>query len=180
MPTFKIKNLMIDVVSAARVPDLDKLCVFPTNVNCGNIISKCLKFLSCAMLTKDVPCGPCTVLNTKCGIYYVTHFCDGCSIISPIVAECAGVSVECAGSDLPVGCAGSEWAVIDLRKLVINPELIKEVQAELDEVLKAVAERGVEINKAMAPQTQAQAEALEKELTTALEEVRKLTGKAKK
>ena len=176
MPTFKIKNLMIDVVSAARVPDLDKLCGFPTDVNCGNLLSKCLKFISCKMAS--IPCGPCTVLNTHCGLT-PTNICDACTYISPVVAECVGPSVPCAGSDLPIGCAQSEWAVIDLRKLVINPALIKEVQAELDEVLKVVAERGVEINKAMAPQTQAQAEALEKELTAALEEVRKLTGRKK-
>jgi len=87
--------------------------------------------------------------------------------------------VGCAESDLPIACGGTELVVIDLRKLVVNPEVIKEVQSELEEVLKVAAERGVEINKSMAPQTKAQAELLEAELKAALEEVQKLKGTLK-
>lgn len=78
-----------------------------------------------------------------------------------------------------VGCGDSELLVIDLEKLVVNPKLIKEVQAELEQVLNAVRDRGIEIDKEMAPQTLAQAEAIEKELQVALEEVQRLKGTLK-
>lgn len=173
MPTFKIKNLMIDVV-AARVPDLDKLCLIPTNVNCGNIISRCLFLHSSPPHTPDCCRWPsynclCTFQPTPC----IPTPCPHGSVL-----ECVGPTVDCAGSDLPVGCGGgSDWVVIDLGKLVVNPESIKDVQAELEKVWPAVKERATELSLAIAPQTLAQAKLLEEQLTDALNAVGQMKEK---
>ncbi len=163
MPEFKIKNLMIDVVSGVKVPDLDKLCLKPTKLPGCWFPRSCRVFIS--------PCGPWT---PPCPMHT-----DPCYMIRSTVFECMGESVGCAGSDLPIACGGTELVVIDLEKLVTNPEIINEVKAELEEVLKVAGERGIELNKAMAPQTKAQAELLETELKAALEEVQKLKGTLK-
>jgi len=168
MPEFRIKNLMVDVVSALEFPDVDKLCRWPTQF-CGVVFTKCFKYISrpCLAPSCRVPsldCLPCSQRITMCQ--------GACSFISPIVEDCPGRSlVACPG--------GSEILVIDIHDLLINPELVQEVQVELEQVMKAVQERGVALNKAMAPQTKAQAEALEKELEVALEEIKRLKGTLK-
>jgi hypothetical protein len=163
MSEFKIKNLMIDVVSGVQVPDLDKLCLRPTKLPGCWFPRSCMRFIS--------PCG----IWTPCPIRSI----DPCHFMRTTILECIGESMGCAGSDLPIACGGTELVVIDLGKLLVNPELINEVRAELDEVLKIASERGVQLTKALAPQTKAQAELLETELKAALEEVQKLKGNLK-
>jgi hypothetical protein len=160
MPEFKIRNLMVDVVSGVQVPDLDKLCLFPTNV-CW-FERSCLLYIS----------------RTCIGISDLCHLIrtDPCRIMHTRPLQCQGESVPCAGSNLPMGCDGSDVVIIDLRQLVVNPDVIQEVQAELNQVLQAVHDRGIELNRTMAPQTLAQAELLENELKAALEEVQKMKG----
>lgn len=172
MPEFKIKNLMIDVISGTQFPDRDKICLWPTIQQC--LITKCFKYLSqVPCLPYSKPCAVITPYDPHCG--YRSPWCAGCSIISPVVAGCAaGPSVECAGSDLPINCGGSDYVVIDIRKLLENPEIIRSVQEELTLVLDTVAKRGLEISKEMAPQTKEQMDVIEKELTAALEEVRRM------
>jgi hypothetical protein len=166
MPEFKIKNLMVDIVSGVKVPDLDKLCLYPTKL-C--LISKCFKYISCETpslcitATCTVPSAGCLL---PCSKYLTKPPCPMDTCHHPTYVT----------PDVLIACGDSKMLVIDLDKLAINPEVIKEVQAELDQVLKVVAEHGVEINQAMAPQTLAQAEVLEKELTAALEEVKRLKG----
>jgi hypothetical protein len=169
MATFKIKNLMVDVVSSAPVPDLDKLCKSPT-LFC--YITGCQKKPSIHQCDWGAPSIACAVRACSMLPTMIPCISDTCLV-------CNDPSVACEGTHVPIACGDSELLVIDLEKLVVNPELIKDVQAELDQVLKAVAKRGVEINKEMAPQTLAQAELLEKELTAALEEVKRLKGSLK-
>lgn len=162
MAEFKIKNLMVDVVSGVHFPDLDKLCLYPTKL-C--LISKCFKYISCDPPTWCIM-GSCTAPSAggAACLKFNTDICpiNTCHLPTYVTP------------DVLIACGDSKMLVIDLDKLAINPEVIKEVQAELDQVLKVVAEHGVEINRAMAPQTLAQAEVLEKELTAALEEVKRL------
>lgn len=181
MAEFKIKNLMVDVVSGVQVPDLDKLCLWPT-AHCV-FPRTCYTVITCLFACSKLPtCWfPCS-LRPTCPLHTCLFGCSFHPTTCPLhttILYCTPPSEGCEGTEMVVGCGDSELLVIDLQKLVINPELIKEVQAELDHVLNAVAERGVEINKAMAPQTLAQAEVLEKELKAALEEVQKLKGNLK-
>ncbi|MFL7808024.1 MAG: hypothetical protein AB8I80_05315, partial [Anaerolineae bacterium] len=74
-------------------------------------------------------------------------------------------------------CMDTQLYVIDIERLVINPDDIKVVQAQLNEALQAVAVRGKEIAQDMAPQTLEQAEMLEADLHGALEEVQALKNR---
>jgi hypothetical protein len=172
MPVFKIKNLMVDVLSGAKMPDIDKLCALPTNRNCGLYISICIH--------EQSYCGPGTynpcLLAPNSLWPPGSQFCGPCDWpshyqLNTPVAACVGPSVECNGSDLPISCGNSDWVVIDLRKLVVNPEVIDEVRTELSQVLDAAAKLGADVTKAMMPQTVEQAQALEKYLADALAEV---------
>ncbi len=165
MAEFKIKNLMVDVVSGVHFPDLDKLCLYPTKL-C--LISKCFKYISCDLPSACIM-GSCTVPSAGC-LWACSKYAS-----KPCIDATCHMPTNVT-PDVLIVCGDSKMLVIDLDKLAINPEVIKEVQAELDQVLKVVAEHGVEINRAMAPQTLAQAEVLEKELTVALEEVKRLKG----
>jgi hypothetical protein len=67
--------------------------------------------------------------------------------------------------------------VIDMERLVINPDDIKVVQGQLNEALKAVSARAKEVSRDMMPQTAEQAEMLETELKAALAEVQAVSKK---
>ena len=142
MPTFRIKDLAINVASA-KIADIDKICLFPTR-QCGYLLSQgcrpCSFYISdpCWHWTQN--CGACSFLSDGCGLNYST-------------------------------CWRSDIFLINIKDLVINPADVTIVRQQMDAVLKAVQERGAEIAASMRPQTAAQIEMLEKQLSEALKEL---------
>ena len=153
MAEFKVKNLMIDIVSARTGDVAGPICRFPTR--------DCLHFtLGCRLNTfacpdRSIVCRDPTIVGCFKGSCFVS---DGC-----------GVNYST--------CMDTRLWVIDIERLVINPDDINVVQAQLDEALKAVSVRANEIAQDMAPQTLEQAELLESGLKDALEEVQAVKKK---
>lgn len=110
MPTFNVKDLTINIADAAWRTDLRKVC------------PKAITKLDCGLWLTPLP--RCPVLS-KC----------------PNNSKwCGGFSVDCLISPDPcrgTGCCRSEYVVIDIRDLVINPEQIKDIRADLDVLLNA-------------------------------------------
>lgn len=147
MARFAVKNLMVDVVSSAAAQYTPQLCLFPTK--------------QCPHLTLDCP--------NHTHIFCWRH----------ITADCPFFSVDCLLTNDGCGinystCFDSRLFLIDIERLVINPADIKVVKKQIGEVLDAVKDRGPEVARDMAPRTAEQAELLEKALSEALDEVKKL------
>ena len=147
MAQFKVKNLMVDVVSAKAAEIAGPICLFPTNA-CHHFTLQCrLNTLACADHT--MVCRDPTVFGCFKGSCFIS---DGC-----------GVNYST--------CMDTRLWVIDMERLVINPDDIKVVQGHLNEALKELRVRGEEVTQDMQPQTVQQAEMLEDHLKAALEEV---------
>ncbi len=155
MPQFKVKNLMIDVVSAKAAEIAGECCLFPT-VDC--FLTFDCNFRSLVCPGNSIVCRDPSVIACRRGSCLIT---DGCGLN---YSTCA---------------ADSGFYLIDLERLVINPDDIKVVQAQLNETLKAVGVRAQRVAKDMAPQTLAQAELLEEQLEGALKEVKAIKAELK-
>lgn len=147
MAQFKVKNLMIDVVSADLEGRLGELCLFPTN-HCPSFSLICPNqtFIGCFWRTINCLITDCLrscFISDGCGLNYST----------------------CFQTDI--------W-IIDLKRLIINPDDITVVQDQLNQALKALGTRADEVGKNMRPQTIEQAEMLEQHLKQALDEVQRL------
>ena len=141
MAEFKIKNLMVDIVSADIVDKIGKFCRFPTRY-CHFFISPCIFPSGVACELKSIDC----LISEGCG---------------PNRSTCV---------------AGSETWLIDLETLVINPEDIRIVQAQLDEMFHAIKVRAAEVEIEMRPQNLKQVEILEEQLNIALDELKRIRG----
>ena len=155
MSEFKVKNLMIDVVSAG-VGELGAICAFPTR--------------DCPHLSLICP-GDTHICRQPTFI-----ICDKGTIVCPAISK---IDCEKGTFDHTCGpnystCWQSELWVVDLKRLLVNPDDIRVVREQLDHVMRAVESRGVEIAKDMQPQTRQQAEFLEQQLEVALREVQEL------
>ncbi|MCO5183991.1 MAG: hypothetical protein M9928_11640 [Anaerolineae bacterium] len=144
---FKVKDLAIGV-SAHKLIDLDKLCLFPTR-RCRYFITT-IHCKPCTWIPSIIQCDPCTLLITEipitdgpCGLAHTT-------------------------------CLDTLLYVLDVRQLVINPDDLGLVREQMDKFFNVVTERGAEVARAMAPQTLEQVDLVESELKAALEEIQVL------
>lgn len=149
---FKVKDLAIGV-SAHKLVDLDKLCLFPTKW--------CRYFIS------SIPCRPCTFLITD------IIDCTPCSILNSRIPTDGPCGVAHST------CYNTELFVLDVRELVINPGDIDLVREQFGEFLNVVQARGEEVTKAMTPQSVEQIDLVEGELKAALAEVQALRKQLK-
>lgn len=147
MARFQVKNLTVDIVSSAAAEITPELCLFPTK--------RCPHFTLNCPLNTYIFCWRQITLECP----FISDYClltrDGC-----------GVNYST--------CLDTRLFLIDVERLVINPDDVKVVQKQVGDLLKAVETRGPEVARAMAPQTAEQAQLLERSLTDALAEVRKL------
>jgi hypothetical protein len=70
--TFKIKDLSINIVDA-KVPDLGKLCRFPTKIACAMLLTK----IPCKLLT-NIACACTHLASIPCGAGTDPCTCTGC------------------------------------------------------------------------------------------------------
>jgi hypothetical protein len=59
-------------------------------------------------------------------------------------------------------------------KTLDDPNILKVLEIQLRDTIKAIQERGIELDKQFRPQSLADAEAVEKELEAALAELKKM------
>ena len=147
MARFQVKNLSVDIVSSAAAELTPQLCLFPTK-RCPHFSLRCPvnTYIFCyRQITVDCPFFSVDCLLTR----------DGC-----------GLNYST--------CLDSRLFIIDVERLVINPGDIKVVQKQVGDLLKGVEARATEVAQDMAPQTVEQADLLEKNLTAALTEVRRI------
>jgi hypothetical protein len=143
---FKVKDLMIDVTSIELAKKTKDLglCRFPTKW-CGALLSRCPDNSLC--LNRSVFCPTDTL-------------------------RCPGVTDGC-GLNYST-CLDSRFFLVDLEKLVINPDDINIVRDQMEQVLKAAEVRGTEVAENLRPQTMEQAEFLEQHLEAALDQIREM------
>lgn len=173
---FKTTDLMVTVLPKAEIDaELAKACLLHTWVcrhptfNCGcSIVPSCLgcsRHVSCLGHTY---CGPCSVAAVSCGGCSVAiSLCNACSQLASL--GCWGGSCGPGGSacDPTIFCAGGSrdpYVIEHLEDLVA-------LRADLQETLKqldALQKDG--LKSAIA--SKADADAMEKSLTEALDQVR--------
>ena len=157
MPTFKIKNLTMSLDNADRVatPALNQqFCFFPTHPT------------FCHWKTPPWPPISCEFHSL------IQCWTPWCQPRSPIV--CLDPSGNPGGcgvnfSTLPPTTIDTLTPVI---RVIDNPDVLGLLHQQLEEAIGVVNERGIEIEKGLRPQSLAQAEALEKELKAALDELK--------
>lgn len=161
MPTFRVRNLSVtlDAVEKAAAADIDQLCVDrtryclkPSILNCEGVSVTCL-FNSepiCVRFTIPVTC---------------------------LFRSCAGLSCP-PGSG---GCGLVASTLPDILdpltpriKTIEDKDILKELEIQLSDAMKAIRERGIELDKKFRPQSLADAEAVEKELEAALAELKEM------
>ena len=140
MAEFKIKNLMVDVVSRDVVDKIGNFCRFPTRY-CRYFISPCI---------------------------YPTEWHCPYGTIDCLISDGCGVNYS--------GCYRSDIWILDTKTLVINPEDIRIVRTQLDEMFKAIEGRAEEVQAEMRPQNLKQVEILEEQLKIALDELERIKG----
>ncbi len=158
MAEFRVKNLMIDVVKA-DTQKLEPICRFPSNACLLTDACPRYTFIVCKGLTR----------------------CPGNTFVCPdrtLVCENYTVIDDGCGLNYST-CFRSDVFVLDIRKLVVNPDDIGVLREQLGTLVDALERQSVVVNKSMAPSTKAQAEVLEAELEKALKEVKAAKAKLK-
>jgi hypothetical protein len=170
MPTFRVRNLSVtlDAVEKAAAADIDQLCLNqtryclkPSILNCEGGVSVCLlpsepicvgltEFLTCVKFTKI----PVTCLRLSCGL------------------SCNPLSGGCgmAWSTLP----DTLDPLTPLIKTIEDFDILKVLEIQLNDAMKAIQDRGIELEKQFRPRSLADAEAVEKELEAALAELKEM------
>jgi hypothetical protein len=159
---FKTKDLLVTVLPKVTNAEIAKYCLLHTHV-CRFPTLHCLR--GCSVFAT---CAQCSVLGSVCGVCSLAITCAHCSLQGTI--GCGfGNSCGPGGSacDPTIFCAGGSrdpWVIEHLEDLVA-------LRAELQDTLKqldAIQKEGLPSSIA----TKAQAEALERSLTEALDQVR--------
>lgn len=168
MPTFKIKDLMINLASGGaelrcvanttRCPRLSDL------TGCGI----CSLLVSCRAPSL---CQDCSAL-VSCPVCSAIVSCQRCSIVSPVVDCLTGSRVGCADTKI---CFGSETPLV-----AETPEEIEVLRGQLKEQLELLDQREKLLNDQLLPQTLEDAELVEKKLTESLAEIKKIKEGLKK
>lgn len=164
MPTFRVRNLSVtlDAVEKAAAADIDQLCL--------NQTLHCLK--------------PSILDYTPTLCVFQTHLtCWGlspCAFQTPLT--CWKLSPCPFGSRPPTGC-GVNYSTLPpttldtltpVIKTLEDPDILKVLEIQLSDVMKAIRERGIELDKQFRPRSLADAEAVEKELEAALAELKEM------
>jgi hypothetical protein len=173
---FKTTDLLVTVLPKAQLDkDLAKACLLNTFVcrhptfNCGG----CSLFVSCVGCSQNVSCightlcGPCSVAISCHGCSVAISFCGGCSRLASI--GCGTNSCGPGGSacDPTIFCPGGSRDPFVIEHL----EDLVALRADLQETLKqldAIQKEG--LPSAIA--SKADAEAMERSLSAALDQVR--------
>ncbi len=172
---FKTTDLMVTVLPKAELdPELAKVCLLHTWVckhptfNCGcSFVPSCLgcsRLISCLGHTH---CGACSVAFSCAGCSVAISACGQCSYLASI--HCPGNSCGPGGSacDPTIFCAGGSRDPFVIEHL----EDLVALRADLQDTLKQLDVLQKEgLKSAIA--SKADADAMEKSLTDALEQVR--------
>lgn len=166
MPTFKVKNLSVTLGDAEQV-QAKQYCLFPTchTISCPGASVFChwptCHWISCRWLSCNFHSVP-----TGCGI-----FNSPCATLSPCGGFTEPGTCGLAHSTLPPTTFDTLTHVI---KQVEDPAILETLRGQMDEIISAVKDRGVEIEKGYGPRSLKDAETLERELKAALAEVQKM------
>jgi hypothetical protein len=139
MAIFKIKDLSINIVDS-KIPDLGKLCRFPTKIACTMLVTK----IACKLLT-NIPCACTHLASIPCGAGTDPCTCTGCYaseilwvnikdlVINP--ESIAGVREEL---NVLMEAAQKQSAVVATAMAPATKAQVAAVKAQLTEALKSL------------------------------------------
>ena len=171
---FKTKDLLVTVLPKLEDAEIAKVCLFhtfickhPTIVNCLHQTCILNTYTGCGRCSLFITCGYCSHFQTFCNACSLLVSCIGCSVA--VSAGCHfGNSCGAGGSacdpTIFCGISNDPFVIEHLEDLITLRAELQDTLKRLDAMQKEGLSSGIG--------TKAEAEAIEKGLNEALEQVR--------